>query len=68
MFIPTAICQREFVAKYSGAPTGLLPQLQHVAVVLPIRMVNHRLAANTPNPPSPCRAAVRRAVCLSGQD
>jgi len=56
------------VAEYSGALTGLLPQHQHVAVALPVRMVKAPLAGEYARSPVGAMFQARRAVCLSGQD
>ena len=63
-FIPTAIRLWAFVAEYSGALTGLLPQHQHVAVALPVRMVKAPLAGEyARSPVGSMFQLVARFVC-----
>jgi hypothetical protein len=52
------------VAEYSGALTGLLPQHQHVAVALPVRMVKAPLAGEyARSPVGAMFQLVARFVC-----
>jgi len=51
------------VAEYSGALTGLLPQHQHVAVALPVRMVKAPAGEYARSPVGSMFQLVARFVC-----